>query len=118
MSSGLLPLAGDIAVALVAVVGGFGGYWFGKRKRAAEVQSLNVAASEATVGILLKGLRSLEKEMQELNEDLEALAELNESLKHRNEELVRQISGYALDDLRNLSTRETGDFRSPYAGGS
>ena len=117
MSTNLLPLAGDIAIALIAVIGGFGGYWFGKRKRKAEIQSLNVAASEATVGILLKGLRVLEKEMKALNDDLEVLTELNENLKNRNEELVRQISGYALDDLRGRPNGETGDFRSPYAGG-
>ena len=108
MSTNLIPLAGDIAIAVIALVGGFGGYWFGKRKRKAEVESLNVAASEATVGILLKGMRSLEKEIDSLRGEIVELMETNEALKVRNNKLLRQLSGRSLADLPIVTRDEEG----------
>jgi len=125
MSANLLPLAFDVIIAVIAMLGGFMGYWFGKRKRAAETQSLNAAASETTVNILLKGLRSLENEIESVTKELEELTGLNERLKARNEELMRQISGYALHDLKEIHSNpperviddEADVYQLPYIGG-
>lgn len=91
----------NILAPLLVFLGVAGGWWVGRKRQVAEVESLSVTASKVAVDSLLSTVQPLKDQVRRLEAEIEALKQLNEQLVRENETLRRSIS-----DLRALFMKD------------
>lgn len=67
------------------------GWWFGRRKQTAEIDSLAVSSSKVAVEALLATIHPLKQELEDLKFEVGELKELNKALVIENQSLQASI---------------------------